>query len=927
MSEGHGSAARTRQTTEGVEESSRPLADIIPQLVWTALPDGSVDYCNRRWLEYTGFTADQAAGWGWRDAVHPADVAPLTAFWNRVLAGAAPAETETRLRGADGGFRWFLVRVAPFADERGRIVKWCGTSTDIDASKRAEQGLRRVAADERRQRDLLLDIVSAVPGVVWEASLNTDTGFPHVDYVSPNVAGLLGYTTAELLSSPDFWLHAVHEEDRERTVRRLTEILTTGIGGTVEVRSIAKDGRVVWLESQIAAVSGASGGPTRVCGVTTDVSGRKRSDELRQGEHRVLEMIASGTTLREVLATLAHLVEAQCEGLLCSILLLDKDGARLRHGAAPSLPGFYNAAIDGVEIGPQAGSCGTAAYRREAVIVTDILSDPLWQDYRELASQAGLRACWSTPILTPSGRVLGTFAMYYREVRSPGPLETQLIEVATRLAGIGIERCRAQGELRRSEAYLAEGQRLTHTGSFAWNVATHENAYWSAEHFRIFGLDPDKDSSSFAAAVDRIHPEDRARFAKALEDAVREKADVDVDWRITLADGTTKHLHSVGHPVMGPSGEVVELVGTCMDVTEQHQARAALEQAFEEIQALRDQLYRENLALRDEVDRASMFEEIVGSSAALQAVLSRLAKVAPTDSTVLITGETGTGKELVARAIHKRSQRSGRAFVSVNCAALPPSLVLSELFGHEKGAFTGAMQRRLGRFELADGGTIFLDEVGELPPDTQVALLRVLQERQIERLGGTRPVSVDVRVIAATNRDLEAAAEAGTFRIDLFYRLNVFPIEVPPLRERREDILMLLEYFVGRYARRAGKNIGRIDKRTLDLLQSYDWPGNIRELQNVVERSVILCPDEVFFVDEAWLPKASREAQRSAGRPVRLNEKLSNSEREIVEAALAESGGRVAGPSGAATRLGIPPSTLESKIKALGIRKSQYRQS
>jgi transcriptional regulator with GAF, ATPase, and Fis domain len=517
--------------------------------------------------------------------------------------------------------------------------------------------------------------------------------------------------------------------------------------------------------------------------------------------------------------------------------------------------------------------------------------------------------------------------MYYREVRSPGPLETQLIEVATRLAGIGIERCRAQGELRRSEAYLAEGQRLTHTGSFAWNVATHENAYWSAEHFRIFGLDPDKDSSSFAAAVDRIHPEDRARFAKALEDAVREKADVDVDWRITLADGTTKHLHSVGHPVMGPSGEVVELVGTCMDVTEQHQARAALEQAFEEIQALRDQLYRENLALRDEVDRASMFEEIVGSSAALQAVLSRLAKVAPTDSTVLITGETGTGKELVARAIHKRSQRSGRAFVSVNCAALPPSLVLSELFGHEKGAFTGAMQRRLGRFELADGGTIFLDEVGELPPDTQVALLRVLQERQIERLGGTRPVSVDVRVIAATNRDLEAAAEAGTFRIDLFYRLNVFPIEVPPLRERREDILMLLEYFVGRYARRAGKNIGRIDKRTLDLLQSYDWPGNIRELQNVVERSVILCPDEVFFVDEAWLPKASREAQRSAGRPVRLNEKLSNSEREIVEAALAESGGRVAGPSGAATRLGIPPSTLESKIKALGIRKSQYRQS
>jgi len=927
MPEGHGSAARTRQTTEGVGESLRPAVDIIPHLAWTALPDGSVDYCNRRWLQYTGLTEDQAAGWGWTDAVHPDDVSALTAFWKRALADAAPGETEARLRGADGNSRWFLVRVAPLADDRGSIVKWCGTSTDIDASKRAEQGLRRVAAEEGRQRERLLDIISTVPGVVWEASLNRDSGLPNVDYVSPNVAGLLGYTAAELVSSPDFWLRVVHEEDRERTVRTLTEILTSGAGGTVEVRAIAKDGRVVWLESQIAAEGGASGGPARVCGVTTDGSGRKRSEELQQGEHRVLEMIASGTTLREVLAALAHVVEAQCEGMLCSILLLDKDGIHLRHGAAPSLPEFYNAAVHGLEIGPRAGSCGTAAYRREPVIVTDILADPLWEDYRELASRAGLRACWSTPILSSSGTVLGTFAMYYREVRSPGPLERQLIEVATRIAGIGIERCRAQGELRRNEAYLAEGQRLTHTGSFAWNVATQENAYWSAEHFRIFGLDPDKDSSSFAAAVERIHAEDRARFAKALEDAVRDKTDLDVDWRITLPDGTTKHLHSVGHPVVSASGEVVELVGTCMDVTEQHEARAALERAFEEIQELRDQLYRENLALRDEIDRASMFEEIVGSSPALQAVLSRVAKVAPTDSTVLITGETGTGKELIARAIHKRSQRSGRAFVSVNCAALPPSLVLSELFGHEKGAFTGAMQRRLGRFELADGGTIFLDEVGELPPDTQVALLRVLQERQIERLGGTRPIGVDVRVIAATNRDLEAAAAAGTFRMDLFYRLNVFPIEVPPLRERREDILMLLEYFVGRYARRAGKNIGRIDKRTLDLLLSYDWPGNIRELQNVIERSVILCSDEVFSVDEAWLPTASRESQRPAARPVRLAEKVSNDQKEMIEAALAECGGRVAGPSGAATRLGIAASTLESKIKALGIRKGQFRRS
>ena len=338
---------------------------------------------------------------------------------------------------------------------------------------------------------------------------------------------------------------------------------------------------------------------------------------------------------------------------------------------------------------------------------------------------------------------------------------------------------------------------------------------------------------------------------------------------------------------------------------------------------LKDQLYRENLVLRDEVDRASMFEEIVGSSNALRTVLSRVARVAPTDSTVFITGETGTGKELIARAVHRRSQRSGRPFVSVNCAALAPALISSELFGHEKGAFTGATQRRLGRFELADGGTIFLDEVGELLPETQVALLRVLQEREFERVGGTQPIHVDVRLIAATNRDLKAAVADGSFRQDLFYRLNVFPIEVPPLRERRDDILMLVEYFLHRYATRVKKKFRSIDKKTLDLLQLYDWPGNIRELQNVIERSVILIAGDVFSVDELWL---SRESSRATHVKSSVSTKDEpRGEREIIEAALAESRGRVAGPSGAAANLRIPASTLESKIKALKIRKGRFK--
>jgi PAS domain S-box-containing protein len=360
-------------------------------------------------------------------------------------------------------------------------------------------------------------------------------------------------------------------------------------------------------------------------------------------------------------------------------------------------------------------------------------------------------------------------------------------------------------------------------------------------------------------------------------------------------------------------------VAFALDLSEQKRAEA-------EIRALKDQLYRENLALRDEVEQTSMFDEIVGASNPLKVVLSRIAKVAPTDSTVFITGETGTGKELVARAIHRKSARAERAFVSVNCAAIPRDLIPSELFGHEKGAFTGATQRRLGRFELADGGTIFLDEVGELLPDTQVALLRVLQERELERVGGGQPIRIDVRVITATNRDLEAGVANGTFRQDLFYRLNVFPIEVPPLRERKDDLLLLVKYFVQRYGVKAGKEIRSIDKKTLDMLQSYDWPGNIRELQNVIERSVILSSGDVFSVDELWLSKKSvSPVPRVKASPLAKGRVESLSEREIIETALAETRGRVSGPAGAAAKLGIPATTLESRIRALKIDKLQFK--
>jgi transcriptional regulator with GAF, ATPase, and Fis domain len=336
-----------------------------------------------------------------------------------------------------------------------------------------------------------------------------------------------------------------------------------------------------------------------------------------------------------------------------------------------------------------------------------------------------------------------------------------------------------------------------------------------------------------------------------------------------------------------------------------------------------ERLQHENLALRDGIDRAPMCDEIVGTSAALKRVLSLVFKVAPTDASVLVTGETGTGKELVARAIHRRSHRSSRAFVCVNCAAIPRDLIASELFGHEKGSFTGALQRRLGRFELAEGGTIFLDEVGELPPETQIALLRVLQECEFERVGGSQSIQTNVRVVAATNRNLQQAIAAGSFRSDLFYRLNVFPIEIAPLRERREDIAALVEYFIDRCAKNVGKNIRGIEKNSLDLLQSYPWPGNIRELQNVIERSLIMCETENFAVDKTWLLPQTIPAQPTD--QAELHQRLQAQEKDMIEAALRESRCKVFGPTGAAAKLGIARSTLESKIRSLKINKNLFK--
>jgi PAS domain S-box-containing protein len=407
---------------------------------------------------------------------------------------------------------------------------------------------------------------------------------------------------------------------------------------------------------------------------------------------------------------------------------------------------------------------------------------------------------------------------------------------------------------------------------------------------------------------DRIfHPDDNEPLEEVRQNALSEGVPFETERRVLGKDGKYRWYLLRYNPFRDEQGRLVRWYATGTDIEDRKVAEQHLQ--------------NENIALREDVDRFSMFEEIVGSCEPMRQVLKQVTKVAPTNSTVLILGETGTGKELIARAFHRRSNRAARAFVRVNCAAIPQSLIASELFGHEKGAFTGALQRRVGRFESADGGTLFLDEIGDLPMETQIALLRVLQEREFERVGSNQSISVNIRLIAATNRDLPAAVAAGTFRRDLFYRLNVVPIVVPPLRERAADIPLLVEYFVGRYAKAAGKTIRNICKQTLERLTVYDWPGNIRELQNVVERAVILSETDTFFVDESWLKLESAESRH----PRERLSTLSDREVEIIEVALAECQGLIAGPSGAAAKLGIPRSTLESKIRRLGISKYEYK--
>jgi|SRR5215510_900369 len=642
---------------------------------------------------------------------------------------------------------------------------------------------------------------------------------------------------------------------------------------------------------------------------------QQRTQSCLLAQRRTLEMIADGADLTDILNELCRTVDARQENVISSVLLADAEGKHLWPAAGPRVPERWTKEITPLPIAANVGSCGAAAFLKKTVIVSDIVSDPLFDlnGYRSLALSYGLRAVWSQPLISKDDILLGTFALYYSKPRTPTEADLQLIEEAGQIARIAIESASSRTALQNAldEIKKSEGQLrqivdaipqtimvLAPDGTVQYaNQAVLDYTGLTIEEV----MNPDFSEQIF-------HPEDVERLRSERSQALMRGVPFENEQRARRKDGVHRWFVVHYNPHLDEKGNVIRWYATGTDIEDRKQSE--------------ERMRNETLALRDEIDRASMSEEIVGSSNALRRILAEVDKVAATDSTVLILGETGTGKELIARAIHKKSKRAAQAFITVNCAAIPPSLIASELFGHEKGAFTGAAQRRLGRFEAADGGTIFLDEVGELPLETQITLLRVLQEKKFERVGSSQSTSVDIRVLAATNRDLNDAIAAGTFRQDLFYRLNVFPIEMPSLRERKDDIPLLVEYLIDRYAKAAGKKIMQMERKTLQLFQAYDWPGNIRELQNVVERAVILIAGDTFSVDETWFTK---RAKKRAGPIVPFADDLAQRERDLIEAALKESRGRISGPFGAAEKLGIPRQTLDSRIKALGIDKYRFK--
>jgi PAS domain S-box-containing protein len=723
--------------------------------------------------------------------------------------------------------------------------------------------------EAKQTEDRIRRIINTVPGLHWSARPD---GW--VDFINQRWLDYTGMTLEQALGWG--WAPAYHPDEIEEVQVKWRAAVAEGKPLEMETRLRRFDGEYRWFLERVFPLFDHAGQIVGWYGSDIDIHDRKLAeDKIRQQEIEVRQIVDFTPQLVSVYGPVG-------ERLYANNMMLDYLGISLDQWLQRD-PGTHTHPDDSERV----KACRDRAMGSGSAYDVEVRVRKHDGSYRWFLARYN-------PVRDDKGQIL-RWHVAGTDIEDRKRAEEKLHQENIALK-------RAEEKIREQEAELRQMLDLTPL-YLGVHGADGSPMYANRASLDYLGMSLEEWRKKSMESL--VHPDDVERIGRAASSG----SACELEVRVRNADGKFRWILARFNQLRDENGQITRLYTSSTDIDDRKRAEEKLQQ--------------ENAALREEINQNSMFEEIVGTSSALTSVLSRISKVAPSDSTVLITGETGTGKELVARAIHRRSHRTSWPFVSVNCAAIPRDLVASELFGHEKGAFTGATQRRVGRFELAGGGTIFLDEVGELPAETQIALLRVLQEHEFERVGGTGSIRTDVRVIAATNRDLEAAMAAGTFRSDLFYRLNVFPMEIPPLRERKEDIPMLVEYFIDRYARKAGKSIRGVNKKSLDLLQSYPWPGNIRELQNVIERSVIVCDTENFSVDESWLSRRPLASEPNRG--LALSKKHPSEEKAIIEAALRESGGRVSGPSGAAIKLGIPGSTLDSKIRSLKIDKNRFK--
>ena len=854
-------SGKTHDDPGDSESRLRLIVDKTPALIYSARPDGYIDFFNQQYLEFVGLPLEEISGWNWTKLVHADDHEELLTKWRGALELGEPFVAESRVRRADGAYRWMLHRYVSLRNEQGNIVRWFGSSIDIDDQKSAEAALRKTTDELQRSEFYLAEGQRLAHVGSWSF---TPDGLR--EYWSAEWFDILGWDPARGVPPIPEYLNIVHPDDRERVRSVIERMIEKGEGCDEKYRILHPQRGVRWIRGV--------GMPVFEDGVLTRFAGT--SIDITEDETLTQELRRS----RGYLAEAQRLSQTGSFGWVVSIgeIFWSEETFRIfeyEPGTQPT-----------IELMIQRVHPDDKAFVHQMI---------------ERATQGGNDFDIEHRLLMPDKRIKYLHVMAHRRSHDSGDLE--FIGAVRDVTAAKI----AEQKLKQDEAELR--QLINFVPQHVLVMDANGRRLYENEAMReYFGTSLENISlKNFYTRF--VHPEDVASGAlEERERAVARGAAWEGELRLRRKDGEYRWFLIRSNPFRDQESNMIRRYATATDIEDRKRAE--------------ERVRKENVALREEIDKASMFEEIVGSSAAVKEVLSRVSQVAPTSATVLLTGETGTGKELIARAIHKRSKRCAKAFVAVNCAAIPPALIGSELFGHEKGAFTGALQRRLGRFELADGGTLFLDEIGELPMDTQSALLRVLQEGEFERVGGTQTIRADVRVIAATNRDLEAAIINGTFRSDLFYRLQVFPIEIRPLRERKEDIPVLVEYFIDRYASKMGKRIRSINRKSLELLRSYLWPGNIRELQNVIERAVIVCDTEVLSIDESWLARKFAAAGPSTGN---LSKVPPDREKKIIEAALAETRGRVSGPSGAATKLGVPSTTLESRIRSLKINKHRFR--